>query len=331
MTTPAPVRLTELRSSQHGAISQTPPGSPGTPVSSRIPSEHPSMPPHRPRSSFTGSTVHSNRPPSSLYSSRRAATRSIRTTTISRISGDTSQTPRTRLARGGPPRASVRERPRPPRSPPDPPTLVRYHYSTLILICFYIPLLIIPWVLICILDVKPLTWYGTNYASNQGEYTPDTIEWVPRWTRGTNILESIAAALAVPLVSSVLKHSAVALAQRTRDTQKLNARELLALADECWMRLAGDRRTWLATAGTTLIVLGESLSLLQHCSPQCACALWSDANMRRHRRYTRSAAPNSDCQLGRDPRRHLPRCPILRQFSPSLQKGHTPQVLGWWI
>lgn len=257
MTTPAPVRLTELRSSQHGAASQTSPASPGAPLPSGLPSEHPSMPPHRPQSSFTGSTVHSHRPPSSLYSSRRAVARSLRTTTITRISGGSSQTPRTRLARGGPPRASVRERPRPPRSPPDPPTLVRYHYSTLILLCLYIPLLIIPWVLICVLDVKPLTWYGTNYASNQGEYTPDTIAWIPRWTRGTNILESIATALAVPVVSSVLKHAAVALVQRTRHTQKLNARELLALADGCWMRLPGDRRTWLATAGTTLVVLGE--------------------------------------------------------------------------
>lgn len=264
MTTPAPIHLIELRASQHGAASQTPPASPGAPVPSELPSEHPSMPPHRPQSSFTGSTVHSYRPPSSLYSSRRAVARSLRTTTITRISGGSSSIPRTRLARGGPPRASVRERPRPPRSPPDPPTLVRYHYSTLILLCLYLPLLMIPWILNCVLDVKPLTWYGTNYASNQGEYTPDSIAWIPRWTRGANILESIAAALAVPVVSGVLKHAAVASVQRTRDTQKLNARELLALADGCWMRLGGDKRTWLATAGTTLIVLGEF-----HYHPNC--------------------------------------------------------------
>lgn len=141
--------------------------------------------------------------------------------------------------------------------------MVRYHYSTLILLCLYLPLLIIPWILNCVLDVKPLTWYGTNYASIQGEYTPDSIAWIPRWTRGTNILESIAAALAVPVVSGVLKHAAVASVQRTRDTQKLNARELLALADGCWMRLGGDKKTWLATAGTTLIVLGILVPLLQ--------------------------------------------------------------------
>lgn len=257
MTTPAPVRLTGLRSSQQGSVSQTPPASPGAQFPSRLPSEHPYMPPQRPQTSSTGSTVHSPHPPSSLYSSRHAVARSLRTTTITRISGGSSQTPRTRLVRGGPPRASVRERPRPPRSSPEPSTLVRYHYSTLFILCIYIPLLIIPWVLICVLDVKPFTWYGTNYASNHGEYTPDTIEWIPRWTRGTNILESIAVALAVPVVSTVLQHAAVAFVQRTRDTQKLNGRELLALADGCWMMLAGDRRTWLVTAGTALIALSE--------------------------------------------------------------------------
>lgn len=85
---------------------------------------------------------------------------------------------------------------------------------------------------------------------------------MPRWIRASNVLGSAAAALAVPVVSSVLGHAAVTLVQRTRDGQKLNARDLLALADGCWVRITRERRTWLATAGTALIVLGK------FCRPQ---------------------------------------------------------------
>lgn len=196
---------------------------------------------------------------------RSTTTRSnLRVQTLTRLTAGNPSTPRTRLARGGPPRASVRQQQRRPRRPPpEPPTLVRYHFSTLFIVAVYLPLLTIPWVIICILDIKPLTWYGTSYHSS-GWYTPNDVAWVPRWVRASNILGYLSAMVAFPVITSVLGHASAAFVQNVRAGQKaVNARELLALADGCWMRIVGQRRNWLASVGTTLLVLGIIIPLLQ--------------------------------------------------------------------
>lgn len=228
-------------------------------ASTPIHSSSPAPPP----TTGTSPPVSSPRLPN--YGRDNNAARSLRTQTIARISSSSSfssaPTPRTRLARGGPPRASVRTRRRgphlrPPRRSPDPPTLVRYHWSTIILLVLYLPLLIIPWIIVCVLDVKPLVLYGKNYQT-PGWYTPTDIAWVPRWVRASNILACACSAFAFPLVMAVVSHASVAFVQNVRPGQRVNARLLLSLADECWVRVAGDRRMWLAKAGTTLTVLSE--------------------------------------------------------------------------
>lgn len=266
MTTPHRETFTSSATASDGA--EFPPVSRRT-----LPHTDPFGLPRRPRSVATTATtasfprVHS---PSLTSHSRYGAARNLRTPTFTRRAGHSS-TPRTRLARGGPPRVSVRERRR-RHPPPDPPTLVRYHWSTIIILALYLPLLIIPWVIICILDVKPLTWQGTSYNIS-GWYTPDDIAWVPRWVRASNILACVSSALAFPVVTTVLSHVSVAIVQNVRAGQRLNARDLLALADGCWMRIHGDRRTWLANVGSMLIVLGESVpSLLPH--PWGLPAIW---------------------------------------------------------
>lgn len=240
----------------------SPPASPQTPP----PENHQQQQHHRrpslPRRSGTVPTVApaTGQPRSPAFPSygRHSATSSLRTQTITRISG-ASSTPRTRLARGGPPRASIRvPRRRNPRYPPDPPTLVRYHWSTVILLILYLPLLTIPWIIICVLDAKPLVLYGKSYQTS-GWYTPTDLAWVPRWVRASNILTCFASAVAFPIVTTILSHAAVAFVQNVRPGQRVNARDLLSLADSCWMRIVGDRRTWLSKAGTMLIVLCEYL------------------------------------------------------------------------
>lgn len=260
--------------SQHPHVhhSGPPPSSPRRTLSSPAVGASTAIPPPTTGSANTNST---NQPTSSpsfpVYGRHNSAAQSLRTQTITRISGGTSSfstttdpTPRTRLARGGPPRASVRTRRRGPRRglpryPPDPPTLVRYHWSTIILLVLYLPLLIIPWVIVCVLDVKPLVLYGKSYQST-GWYTPTDIAWVPRWVRASNILACFSAALAFPLVTAVMAHASVAFVQNTKrpgSQSAVNARQLLSLADGCWVRVAGDRRMWLAKAGTTMTVLSE--------------------------------------------------------------------------
>lgn len=143
---------------------------------------------------------------------------------------------------------------------------MRYHWSTVILLVLYLPLLLIPWVLVCVLDVKPLVLYGgaASYAQTGGWYTPTDLAWVPRWVRASNILACASSAFAFPLVTAVMSHASVAFVQRKGGPQqRVTARQLLSLADGCWVRVAGDRRMWLAKAGTTLTVLSMIVPLLQ--------------------------------------------------------------------
>lgn len=254
MTTPS--RAVSSSNAAEGTA-ESPPASPRAP-SQAAPFPDAVQPPRIPSVATSGST----RPPSRAHSAylpasgRPNAPRSRRTQTLTRRSG-TSSTPRARLARGGPPRVSVREAARPRRRTVDPPNLVRYHWSTAILLVLYFPLLIIPWVIVCVLDVKPLAWYGTSYQDS-GVYTSNDIAWVPRWVRASNVLACLSSALAFPVVTAVLAHASVAFVQHVRPRRKLNARELLALADGCWMRISADRpRTWWASAGATLVVLSK--------------------------------------------------------------------------
>lgn len=232
-------------------------------------SSTPIQPRHTLSSSTVGPSSYSSPAPppttGGIYGRDNNAARSLRTQTIARISGGSSfssaPTPRTRLARGRPPWASVRTRRRgphrrPPHQSPDPPTLVRYHWSTIVLLVLYLPLLIVPWIMVCVLDVKPLVLYGKDYQT-AGWYTPTDIAWVPRWVRASNILACACSAFAFPLVTAVVSHASVVFVQNVRPGQRVNARQLLSLADECWVRVAGDRRMWLAKAGTTLTVLSE--------------------------------------------------------------------------
>lgn len=110
--------------------------------------------------------------------------------------------------------------------------------------------------MVCVLDVKPLTWYGRSYDIS-GLYTPNDLAWVPRWVRASNILACFCSAVAYPAVTTVLAHASVAFVQNVRPGQKVTARDLLAVADGCWMRVNGDRKAWWASAGSILIVLSE--------------------------------------------------------------------------
>lgn len=110
----------------------------------------------------------------------------------------------------------------------------RYHPSTAYLLLFYLPLIIIPWVVQCVLDVKPMTRAGSSYIANQGEYSPRDLAAVGSWMRAARVLNMAAAILAVPTVSAILAHAAVVMVHRRNPARPLNLRKLLSLADDPW-------------------------------------------------------------------------------------------------
>lgn len=138
--------------------------------------------------------------------------------------------------------------------PPDP---VQHHYCTLWIVIFYLPLLVIPWVVTCVLDIKPVTRAGSSYVAVRGDYTPSDLSAVDQWMRAISVLNAAAAVLTVPVVSAVLGHATVVFIQRRRSAQSLNAWDMLSLADARWLRLDRGRmrKTWLAMAGFSLMLV----------------------------------------------------------------------------
>lgn len=143
-----------------------------------------------------------------------------------------------------------------PKHSPSPPVL-RRHRSTLYLLLFFLPLLVIPWVATCILDVRPISG-ASSYSTHTVSVEEEVPQGVASWYRAVQVLTVVAAVLTVPIVSAVLSHAAVVIIQRRRPSQKLNAMEMLSLVDAPWSRLeTGQRVPNFVYCGLALILVGE--------------------------------------------------------------------------
>lgn len=109
--------------------------------------------------------------------------------------------------------------------------LLRYRKRAIYLLIFYLPLLIIPWALTCILSVRPLN--GKSYISQSG-LSPQVLTSIAQCTVAIAILNSTAGVVTVPITSALLAQAAVVYCQRPNRNQKLNVKQLLALADLGW-------------------------------------------------------------------------------------------------
>jgi hypothetical protein len=134
--------------------------------------------------------------------------------------------------------------------------VLRRHKSTFLLTVFFLALLIVPWVVTCILTVRPVTG-ASSYVSQQGNLDEHVISTVASWYRAVQLLLMVGAVLTVPVLSAVLSHAAVVLVQRRSGGQRLNARQLLILADAPWSRLSSDWRSPIFVYfGYALMVVG---------------------------------------------------------------------------
>ncbi|KAL8375652.1 hypothetical protein RB595_006979 [Gaeumannomyces hyphopodioides] len=128
------------------------------------------------------------------------------------------------------------------------------HYSTLILVALYIPVTVVPWAATCVLSTRPITPGAPTYEDSRGRLSPSDLASIGSWMTAIRALDTTAAVLAIPVVSAVLSHAAVVVAQRRSATQSLNVRQLLSLADESWVRLTRNYSTKLSVLGLALII-----------------------------------------------------------------------------
>lgn len=100
----------------------------------------------------------------------------------------------------------------------------------LVLAIFYVALLVIPWALMCKIARDPA--FIISYATRRHHYVQD------RWVIAINVLNSLATALSLPILSALLARAAVVFSQRRRPGQALSVRQLFALADRDWYSLS---------------------------------------------------------------------------------------------
>ncbi|KAI1078705.1 hypothetical protein F5B20DRAFT_571469 [Whalleya microplaca] len=107
------------------------------------------------------------------------------------------------------------------------PTL-RYRKTPVVLLVIYLPTLVVPWILTCIMTKRPLG--GTSYYDQTSAHYESNAVGVLI----SQLLRTINAVLAVPIISTLLAHAAIVHAMRRRADQKLNMQQLFALADKGW-------------------------------------------------------------------------------------------------
>ena len=139
------------------------------------------------------------------------------------------------------------------------------------ILAFYIPLLLIPWVVTCVQNYRPISI--PSYIGHGGEYTPADYRLNAEWQTAVRVMNSILAILTLPVTSALLAQAAVIHAHRKRSSKALSLPQLLDLADRGWsdvnimfkemQRTSSDRqgrRNWFLRLGASFAVLCMLLS-----------------------------------------------------------------------
>ena len=123
-----------------------------------------------------------------------------------------------------------------PKGKVEPHHPLRYQKRSLALLAVYLPFLIVPWILTCVLAVRPLGLL--SYWNQAGQYSPGLYREMRFWARFVGVTDAIASVLTVPITSALLAHGAVAYCQRTNIKRSLNLRQTFTLADRGWADLS---------------------------------------------------------------------------------------------
>lgn len=149
--------------------------------------------------------------------------------------------------------------------------VLRYRKTPIFLLIIYLPTLIVPWVLICIMTKRPLG--SSSYYDQSGTHSTNNLAGIVI----AQLFKAINAVLAVPIISALLAHAAVVYAMRRRPDQKLNIQQLFALADKGWSNYlllwsarSRGRSSLFLWLGALLVFLGLAPMLLR-CSNQDLC------------------------------------------------------------
>jgi hypothetical protein len=116
------------------------------------------------------------------------------------------------------------EKPRPKSQP-------RYHKRAIFLLSLYLPLIIVPWALTCVMSKRPLT--ASSYYNQHGFEDID-IDRIEKWVLAVNVLNSIASLITIPVLSALVAQAVAVYSQKHFTNDDYHLQYLVAFADRGW-------------------------------------------------------------------------------------------------
>lgn len=143
---------------------------------------------------------------------------------------------------------------------------LHYRRRSLWISTLYLPLLIIPWTITCLMMFRPvgMSSYGDHVGTDV--YSDEDARAIGRWLTAAKVISTIATVMALPVVSALLAQAAVRYSQRRREGLSLSLAQLFPLANRGWADLSvlfgttlddGFTASPLLLYGALLVVISE--------------------------------------------------------------------------
>jgi len=173
---------------------------------------------------------------------------------------------------------------------------LQYRKKSIILVAFYLPILILPWILTCVLAIRPLG--AVSYLNQRHGLTLKQLDQIELVNDVSRVLNAISAVATIPLISALLAQAAVVYSQRHKQHQRLSLVQVFALADKGWSDVSVLWRALHGKAGpnSRFLWLGVLLISISEYSPQHQKTFYqkrsTDISTRRHT----ATDPATPCQ-----------------------------------
>lgn len=86
---------------------------------------------------------------------------------------------------------------------------LRYHWKKLFVLIFYLMVLILPWIFVCILKYRPLT--KLSYVSQRGEISPADVKRFAAALDTIRVLNTVSVLITIPIISAILAYTDIPL------------------------------------------------------------------------------------------------------------------------
>ncbi|KAF4450603.1 hypothetical protein F53441_6264 [Fusarium austroafricanum] len=159
--------------------------------------------------------------------------------------------------------------------------VLRYRRRSLWIFIVYLPILVVPWVITCILMNRPIN--KSSYTDPAGSITPRDVYLWNRWRIASRTLTAITGVIGIPIVSCLLAHGAVVYSQRRSAGQKLSVLQLFSLADRKWLNPGYllmphvQAKSW---GGSLYLLLATLLIILTAVQPSIQAILVRDESIK---------------------------------------------------